>query len=180
VCGDCQDNDGNGLTDFEDPACCQQLQRFDMTLSLGRIRPMSPTTSRLRLRSMLARSGLADIDPMREDVFLQIRPAGGSDVLCAHFPATKFRRYRGAFRFQDRLHTVEVARSVDDVIIKVRGDGSVGFRTNSKEAKLASPPANNLQVTVGIRDPSAGDVANRCSTMTESFRTGRRGALLVP
>src|SRR5207249_4974771 len=45
ICGDCIDNDGNGLTDFEDPACCSgQVQRFTMDLKRGRIRPRGVTS----------------------------------------------------------------------------------------------------------------------------------------
>src|SRR5207244_2456319 len=90
ICGDCIDNDGNGLTDFEDPACCAgHVQRFTMELKRGRIRGRG-VTSRLRLRSILARAGMSDVDPKKQDVFLQIRPEGGADVLCARVPAAKF------------------------------------------------------------------------------------------
>src|SRR5262249_27496400 len=30
ICGDCIDNDGDGLTDFEDPDCCGNVQTFPM------------------------------------------------------------------------------------------------------------------------------------------------------
>src|SRR5439155_17016837 len=78
ICGNCIDDDGNGLTDFEDPACCLQSSTFTMKLKEGRLHPHGATT-RLALRSVLARSGLA-VNPLEDDVVLQIRPEGGTDV----------------------------------------------------------------------------------------------------
>src|SRR5439155_1472575 len=44
ICGNCIDDDGNGLTDFEDPACCMQSQAFTMTVTRGLLRPRGATT----------------------------------------------------------------------------------------------------------------------------------------
>src|SRR2546422_3168126 len=32
ICANCIDDDSNGLTDFEDPACCAGVQSFAMTV----------------------------------------------------------------------------------------------------------------------------------------------------
>jgi hypothetical protein len=37
ICGNCVDDDGNGLTDFEDPACCPFT--FESTVTSGRLVP---------------------------------------------------------------------------------------------------------------------------------------------
>src|SRR5947208_2963251 len=92
ICGNCIDDDGNGLTDFEDPACCLESSTFTMKLKEGRLHPHGATT-RLALRTVLARSGLA-VNPLDDDVVLQIRPEGGTDVFCARIPAADFTKRR--------------------------------------------------------------------------------------
>src|SRR5262249_61192439 len=119
ICGNCIDDDGNGLTDFEDPACCPQGQTFAMSVTRGRLRPHGPT-SKLVLRSLLASHGLEGVNPLKEDVFLQIRQGGGAGILCAKAPATAFRRTHKAFKFRDRKHQVASARGVQKVKEKVR------------------------------------------------------------
>src|SRR5439155_441253 len=44
ICGNCIDDDNNGLTDFEDPACCLQSGTFTMTLKAGHLRPHGSAT----------------------------------------------------------------------------------------------------------------------------------------
>src|SRR2546422_9853953 len=94
ICANCIDDDSNGLTDFEDPACCAGVQSFALTVRRGQLRPRG-ATSRLRLKTTLAETGLATVNPLQQDVFLQIRPAGGTEVLCAKIPHDKFMRMHG-------------------------------------------------------------------------------------
>src|SRR5437773_2581388 len=179
ICGNCIDDDGNGLTDFEDPACCMQSQAFTMTVTRGLLRPRGATT-RLKLKSLLAKVGLADVNPLKQDVFVQIRPAGGTAVLCAKAPTDKFMKMHGAFKFWDRHHRVASAKGISDIRVKVRRDGSVRFSAVGKRVKFSTPQAGTLQVTVGFRDPATAEAGNRCSTQTQAFRTGRQGQLLAP
>jgi hypothetical protein len=179
ICGNCIDDDGNGLTDFEDPACCAGAQSFGITVRRGRLKPRG-TATRLRLKTKLAQSGLENVNPLKQDVFLQIRPAGGTDVLCAQVPAEKFMRMHGAFKFWDRKHTVASAKGIDDLKIKVRKDGSVRLKTVGRRVRFQTPQQASLQVTVGFRDPATAEAGNRCSTETRAFRTGRSGRLIFP
>ena len=179
ICGNCIDDDGNGLTDFEDPACCTQSQAFAMTVTHGLLRPRGPTT-RLKLKSLLAKAGLADVNPLKQDVFVQIRPADGTDVLCAEAPADKFMKMHGAFKFWDRQHRVASAKGISDIKVQVRRDGSVRFGAVGKRVEFGTPQGGTLQVTIGFRDPATAEAGNRCSTQTKAFRTGRKGQLLAP
>jgi hypothetical protein len=178
ICGNCIDDDGNGDTDFEDAACCPQQQTFVMAVRRGRLRPRGEHT-RLRLRTVLARSGLEHVNPMNEDVFLQIRPRGGSEILCAKVPAKKFMRMHGAFKFWDRKHTVASAKGIDDMKVKVRKNRSVRFKTVGRRVEFRAPSQGTLQVTVGFHDPTR-DAGNSCSTQLQAFRTSRAGRLLAP
>ena len=162
ICGNCIDDDGNGLTDFEDPACCPDGASA-MDIRRLRIRPKG-LASKLRIRSTLAKSGLVGVDPLSQDVFLQMRPPQGLDVLCAKVPAMKFMRMHGPFKFWDHAHATTSAKGIDDMTITVRGNGQVRFRTWGRRVQMSTPPRGRLQVTVGFRNPLVGDGANRCST----------------
>ena len=179
ICGNCIDDDRNGLTDFEDPACCNGAQTFAMTVRRGKLKPRG-TTTRLRLRTTLAQTGLANVNPLQQDVFLQIRPAGGTEALCAWIPHEKFMRMHGVFKFWDHKHLVASAKGIDDLTVKVRRDGSVRLGTVGQHVQFVTPQQNSLQVTVGFYSAAAGNGANRCSTQTRAFRTGRSGRLIAP
>ena len=178
VCGNCIDDDGDGLTDFEDPDCCASAESFAMSVSRSALRPRGATT-RLLLHSRLAQTGLADVNPLREDVFVQIRAADGPELLCARVPAGKFMQMRHKFMFWDHAHSVASAKGLDDLSVKVRKDGSVRLRTHGRRVQMDRPTAGRLRLTVGFLDP-AGDAQNRCSSSVEAFRSGSRGRLLAP
>jgi hypothetical protein len=139
-----------------------------MDLRRLRIRPRG-TTSKLVLHSTLARSGLGDVDPLAEDVYLQIRPAGGFETLCAKMPAAKFMRMHGAFKFWDHAHSTASAKGIDDVKVKVRSDGDVRFRAWGRHVLMQTPAAGALTVTTGFKSPTGSDATNRCSTGTATF-----------
>jgi hypothetical protein len=164
ICGNCIDDDGNGDTDFEDAACCPEQRSFTMLVRKLRIRPRPNARARLRLRSTLAEAGLADVDPLSEDVFLQIRRPGAVDLLCAKVPAVEFMRMHGAFKFWDRSHHVASAKGLDDMSVIVRRDGSVRLRTVGRRVQMQAPSPGQLQVSVGFQNPARGDAQNQCST----------------
>jgi hypothetical protein len=64
ICGDCADNDGDGLVDFQDSDCCPQHQSYAMTVTKGRLKARGATT-KLKLRSRLAQSGPTSSRPPR-------------------------------------------------------------------------------------------------------------------
>jgi len=180
ICGNCIDDNGNGLTDFEDPACCSGVAEFEMSLKKGRIKPRG-TVSKLLLKSLLARSGLSSVNPLQQDVFLQIRQSGGtSDLLCAEMPASHFMRRHGAFRFWDRKNLVSSAKGIQDMTVTVTKSGSVKFRTHGKRVQLTDVKQGSLEVTVGFVGTAAGSPPNQCSQTVESFHTGSTGALKAP
>ena len=179
ICGNCLDDDRDGLTDFEDPACCSDRQLFPMTVDTGRIRPHG-SRSLLRLKSLLAAAGLSDVNPLRQDVFLQIRAERGGEVFCAKVPASRFIVKRpGVFSFRDRQHRVGSARGIDRLTVRIANNGIVRFRALARNAAFTSPRNGQLSVTVSFRNPLEAEGGNRCST-AQSLRTNRRGALRAP
>jgi len=163
ICGNCIDDDGNGLTDFEDPACCPTARSFTMLVRKLLLKPRGSARTRLRLKSTLAQAGLADVDPLTEDVYLQIRRTGMLDALCAKVPALKFMHMHRAFKFWDKHHRVASAKGIEDMTIVVRKDGSVRLRTQGRRVRMDTPGAGQLEITVGFQNPAHGDAQNRCS-----------------
>jgi hypothetical protein len=178
ICGNCIDDDGNGLTDFEDPACCPQATSFTMTIKRGRLRPLG-AHSRLKLRSLLASLGLEGVDPRQQDVFLQIRQSGHTDLLCLKVPAEKFKKKRRSFRFRDKKGTVPSAEGLQRMRIIVKKNKRVLLRAFGKRVNMTTPGAGDLQVTIGFHDPTS-DAKNMCSSQTQAFRTGHKGKLRAP
>ena len=179
ICGNCIDDDKNGLTDFEDPVCCPRATTFVMTIKRGRLRPVGDR-SKLRLRSLLASSGLEGVNPRKQDVFLQIRQAGDTkDLLCLKVPAENFVKKRRSFRFRDKKHLIASAMGLDKMRIVVKKSKRVRFRAFGKSVQIHTPAPGSLQVTVAFHDRTS-DANNMCSTQTQAFRTGRRGRLRAP
>lgn len=179
VCGDCVDNDDDGLTDFEDPACCLQLHT--MGLFRGRIVPRGTGASGLRLRTELACSGGAAIDPLAQDVFLQVRAEGGrGDLLCARIPAGKFMWMRRAYRFWDRSRAVASAKGLQDMTVKVGRRGRIRFKTHGPEVEMLDAGQGRLRVTVAMYGAGGTGPENTCWSSMVPFRASRRGKLLTP
>ena len=173
ICGDCIDNDGNGLTDFEDPACCQQMHL--MALTKSRI-AYHGQTSALRLRSNLACASSSGINPITQDVVLQVRPATGGDALCARIPAGSFKQRGKSLRFSSRLAGVEGAKGLDGMRITIRRNGSVQLRTRGKRVQMGDMEQGAAQVTLGF----AGGASNQCATTVTSFRNVPQQVLVTP
>ena len=134
-----------------------------MTVQQLHIHPRG-ATSRLKLRAILAQQGLSNVNPLQEDVSLQIRAAsGGLDLLCAMVPASHFMRMHGKFMFWDHQHTVTSAKGIDDLSIKVRHDGSVRLKTHGRRVQMSAPTAGTLEITVGFRNAAIGDASDQCS-----------------
>jgi hypothetical protein len=186
ICGDCLDNNGDGLIDFEDPQCCAQntTERFDMVLRKGRLHPRKGSgASLVRLRGKLAEAALGSmIDPRSQQVEVQIRTQGpnGSEVLCARIPVGKFRKTHKGFRYSKKKSPLptELGRNLDSIRIKVLKNGAVRFRVRGKKASLTTPPEGLLQLSIGfLRQPSADNV---CSQAVRLFRGNKKGALSFP
>jgi hypothetical protein len=163
ICGDCLDNDNNGQTDFEDAACCDAS--YGMILARAKVTPKGET-SRMRIKSTLATKGLSTINPTKQDVFLQIRPAGSRDILCARVPASKFMANKRTFKYWSKMSSAPSAQGLGDMKIKVKKNGSVKLKSVSKKVKLGAASAGAYQITVGFH---GGNAANSCSSTMASF-----------
>jgi len=176
ICGDCIDNDGNGLTDFEDPACCVGDHVVTLTWKRGRIRP-GGAISALRLRTRLATT--AGIDPKHQTVYVQLRQDGGGELLCAQIPTTDLLKAVGGYVFRDPAHRVKSADGLTRLRLVVTKKGVGKLTTSTKDAPFRTPVASLLTLTVAFHDPAHPD-GDRCAASTQSFNATRKGALHFP
>jgi len=178
VCGDCIDNDCNGLVDFEDPACCAPQQL--MTVSKAKIRSHDGGT-RLLVRSSLGASCSQVVGSSLMDesdlVELQLRTAD-RELLCARIPGDKFMRLgKKRTAFWDLKETCVCAQQVRDASFTCKR-GRMNFYAQGADTALSAPEESTVRITVGVRrrfDTSP----NFCSTVSQAFRT-KGNALVFP
>jgi len=180
ICGNCIDDNLNGLTDFEDPACCSGSagQAFVTDFRRGRIKPRTESESLLRLKSVLATGGF-EADAATDEVQLQIREQDGPEVLCTIVPPAGFAQRGRVFRFRNPDGAVESAKGVRLMFVKMRKNGEVRFRAKARQGQFATPATGSLRITVGFRDPSGANPP-RCSAADVLFRRNQKGALIYP
>jgi hypothetical protein len=181
ICGDCIDNDCNGLTDFEDPACC--APQSPMTVSKASIRPRGKhgTKSRLLVRSSLGASCeevfQGPITQERDLVEVQLRETD-QELLCARIPADKFMKMgKMKTSFWDLGLSCTCADTIRDTAFTCH-HGTERFYTASDQATFAVPSTNTVRITVGLRD-KLSQSKNFCSTVEQPFRT-KKNALVFP
>jgi hypothetical protein len=171
VCGNCIDDDANGLTDFEDPACCVVGVAGTLTLKSARIKPAGGRSA-LQLHGLLPASAGASL-PASSSVFVQLRREGGAELLCAALPVTASKR---TLRFADKGGAVAGARGIQKAVFKLTKKGTTNLVVSGKQVALASPSAGRVGVTLGFAGPAAG----QCAASVQEFRAVRKGAITFP
>lgn len=165
VCGNCLDDDGNGLVDGEDPACCNGSGDA-LTLKKATIVPRPSGNAKLTLSGTLTLPGFAVVTPTAADVTVQIR-AGDDAMLCARIPAARITSKKTKMKFKDR-GTVASALGVDRLALAVKKNGTAKLKLRGRETVLETPAAGALRITIGLD----GD---RCAAAEQSFRAKGRG-----
>jgi ELWxxDGT repeat protein len=157
-CGNCLDDDENGLIDVADPACCTAPPA---RLRMERTRVEPGGSGRLTLRAGLP--GLAGLPAAPEDVVLQLEPDGGGDVVCARLPAARFRSKRRAFLFRGGQGPGGAWRIA---LLKLQAkSGVVEMLARGERLSRGLVTAGGLGVTVALGGPA---VLPRCWTGTGS------------
>lgn len=173
ICGNCVDDDGDGFTDFEDPACCASGRGL-LALRKATVRPKK-TGIALLLKARLPIGGTPT--PSSQDLFLQLRAADGTPSLCARIPAARFKAGKRRWVFRDRTHAEAGARGVDRVVVVAPRSGPAAITLAGKAVSLALPPAGVVHVTVAFHDETKAI----CQAVAQPFRAlGRTGGLKVP
>jgi hypothetical protein len=86
------------------------------------------------------------------EVFIQLRPPGGEELLCARIPAGDFAAVAGGFDFRDPRGSLENARGIDRIVGRV-GTDTTRAGTFGKRAEFVVPPPGAIDVTLGFFPP---------------------------
>jgi hypothetical protein len=175
VCGNCVDDDENGLVDFEDPDCCTM---GGMTVTRLTIASGKRGTS-LKLAAGLAQAGLATGTESSQDVFLQLRAPNG-DLFCARVPAANVVRSKKSARFRDARHEVAPAAGIDKLVLRAKKGGAGMLGASGRRMSLAVPPAGAVQIMLALRDPATAEQGNRCAGAQVTLKAKKSGNLHFP
>jgi hypothetical protein len=167
VCGNCLDDDANGLADLEDPACCADAA--SVTVKPGvRIRPKKNGDLSFKIGGFLA---FPNPTALTGHVAVQLSQSETGTILCARIPASAFVSKKGRHRFKDRSGALAGAAGIGKVKLTPRKkDGSTKVRANGKAVELAAPAVSGAAtVTIGVGE--------RCAAADVSLR--RKGKTLL-
>ena len=176
ICDDCIDNDGDGLTDLEDPTCCPNVQAVVLQLGTVRFTP-GASGSRFALSGQFGKLTLTG-GSSTQDVLVQLREDNHPDFLCARIPAANLVRRGSKETFRDPKRLVASAKGIDSLLLKRRRNGNAVVKASGKQVPVTLPPPGVVWVTVGILQPGAAEAANRCALVGVPFTVNRKGALL--
>lgn len=173
-CGNCVDDDGDGLVDFADPSCCVDGGPA-LALRKGSMKPVKSQT-RLALGGSL--TGTVP-DVTTSGVAVQLRHGEAGEILCARIPAGNFRRKgKKAVLFADKKGTLAGAGGLARIQLKTaKKSGAVTLAVAAKHAAFATPPAGPLSVILGFGD---GTAPGRCAAVTSTFRAKKKGTIVTP
>jgi hypothetical protein len=184
ICGNCIDDDGNGLTDFEDLACCAGDERHAQVLKKGRLRANKKKGgTRVKLKAILW-SGTETADPTTEDVYVQARESNGDSLFCARLPASAFRQKKNGkktYRFRDKRGVIDGAGGLQKVSIRTDKHGMTRFKARGKHTAFTLPEAGPLEITVAfLPSDNATAATPRCSAAVRAFRSTKHAGLRFP
>jgi hypothetical protein len=147
-----------------------------MALKRGRFRARGADRSYLRIKSTLATSGLGErINPMNQNVFLQLRTETEGEFLCAWVPAGKFMKSGKAQKYWRKMNPAPTAENIDDMKVRTRRSGQVRFRAYGRRVEFTTPPAGDVQITVAFQDPGGDAAKTSCSAGLSAFRSSQKG-----
>jgi hypothetical protein len=143
ICGNCLDDDGNGLIDAEDPACCSTVQPLTVTRASFR-----PAKSTLHIRATFPDGTFAGLDPRQQDVHLQVRGASG-ELVCSTIPAADWQElFQRTFGFFDQPLTA--SPPIRCLCLALPGKGQTGATITMAGVKPGSPLLSPLEITLSM------------------------------
>ena len=162
-CGNCLDDDGDGLVDAEDPDCCSEPMALELRgMRLRQAAGKKP--SRFRMRARYAAIVPAGFDPMTADSSLQIADANGQ-VFCQTVGAPNWTHpRRRLFRFRDKTAAFAGGLKVGKFRMKRKGD--IMFATRGKRLQLRATDGHDLRVIVRV--------GSQCAQSEMSLRPKRK------
>lgn len=172
-CGDCLDNDGNGLTDLEDPVCCAGEQPFGMRVKKASILRKRDGSTNLRF-SAKAESGDILGSGTEQDVLFQMRNTQG-ELLCAKLPSSSLTRKGNVLRFKDPKGLIGSASGIRKMMFVLKKNGTARLSLGGKGARLTVPQGGQIEANFGFLDPLRPEERNQCLRAASALRAVRSG-----
>ncbi|MFN8544027.1 MAG: hypothetical protein U0807_07470 [Candidatus Binatia bacterium] len=159
-CGNCIDDDGDGLVDYEDPDCC--AVRGEIQLKSGKFQrgKGGPRNGKLTLNTILG-SQFVGVDPTTQPVTVQLSNETGKALYCFSAGAGKWSRRGKGFVFSEPLAPLIKGA------MKATKKNTVTFATNGKNIDVSGFTKPSLTATVRVGD--------RCASATTSLKTSKTG-----
>jgi uncharacterized repeat protein (TIGR01451 family) len=165
ICGNCIDDDGDGLVDAEDPDCCAAPMELALKKLSIRLPSRKAHGHKLRLKARFASFVPEGFDPMTQDTSLQIADANGQ-VFCQTIAAQNWKhRRRRVYNFRDKVGSF--AGGLKRGKFKMKKKGDILFKTAGKKMDLPPTDGSNVMVTLRVGD--------QCAQAQMTLRTRRKG-----
>jgi ELWxxDGT repeat protein/cysteine-rich repeat protein len=145
LCGNCEDDDEDGLIDLDDPDCCAttgtlSIERWKVGRRRGR--------QTLRLEGTIGGIDLGAPAPAATDVTVQIEPEF-DEVICARIPAWRLGTPRRSLRFDDPKASLATARGITRLTVRRRKSGELRLTAAGKPSWLESA-SGDLSIVLGF------------------------------
>jgi len=170
ICGNCIDDDGDGLVDGEDPDCCAGPPLW-VNVKRLRLKPGTGKAHGNRIRLKIRSNSIpAGFDPMTKDTSVQIRDANG-DLFCTTVAASHWKNpHKRLFKFKDKAGTF--AGGLKQGRFKMRKSGKLIFATRGKKMNLRESDGKNVMIVI-----RAGD---QCLKEQRTLRQTKKKGLVFP
>ena len=114
-----------------------------------------------------------------DDVVVQLRAEGRPDFVCARIPAERLVRRGKKASFKNRKPNLASAGGIDALELAEKKSG-LAFHVAGTKLPAPLPSAGPLHVTVGLADPTASAVTNRCGAVAATAKKAGKHALRFP
>jgi hypothetical protein len=162
-CGNCLDDDGDGLTDFEDADCCETPPS---TLSVEQLRlRVDGDTSQLAL-SASALPSVTSLSPATHTLFIQLADDDDEPGLCATIDAVHFRGRKSKATFTDRTDGVPSAGGISAIRLQRQKTGAVHLKVTGSDVAFGTQATDHLRIAVALRSLAEPGNPTRCAVRT--------------
>lgn len=179
ICGNCLDDDGNGLTDYDDPACCDGGTSGVMIVNRLRLRARD-TDSKLGVFARLDGLVVDDLSGGNHGIDLQLADDPDAPFFCASFAPETLRASSRTLRFRDKHGEVAAARGIASLRLRRKPSGRVKLRIGGKHVRFLVGDVPQLRVTVAVHETTGAQTQTRCLSAVEALRTTKGGGLRFP
>lgn len=155
VCGNCVDDDGNGLIDFTDPQCCDLEDTVQVQKARLRPWPRKGPRGTLRVRGQIAPAGFEGVDPRITGASVLISRVGEPLICCVVPPEKWMKLTRRRYGFWDQRGMICPPLADLGLDLRRRGRANFLLRT-TKEVEIAAFERDELQIAFRVGDRCAG------------------------